>query len=288
MNQSTPIPATTTTPGEELAQALQNLLSSLTTTELAARDFAKAHERTAHDEGPRMFIETKAELQEFLKSRGFYGGDIDEDIGNGTIRGLKAWADALDYREPGKFGAQVQIDDIGGIPIYRRNSSVFFTSEATINGDGSPHCYHPDGSPPGLDYLSNAGRPGNWWGIATHNGEGDGRPIIQGEDDPAPGFYVSTTAFQNPQYRRTDPRRYLDSETINFIVIPGGVKWAQLGQKAVVINKRNGLKAEAIVGDIGPRKHVGEISIALAFELRIPSNPKNGGQGGDVLYEIFS
>jgi hypothetical protein len=33
--------------------------------------------------------------------------------------------------------------------------------------------------------------PGNWWALVTRNG----RPIVQGADDPAPGFYVSTTTL---------------------------------------------------------------------------------------------
>jgi hypothetical protein len=46
--------------------------------------------------------------------------------------------------------------------------SVYYcTSNLAIDCDGHPQAYHPDGSPPGVDYLANAGSPGNWWGIAT-------------------------------------------------------------------------------------------------------------------------
>ena len=57
-----------------------------------------------------------------------------------------------------------QLDDKPG--------TLYWTCPLMVDADGSPHAYHPDGSPPGLDYLANAGSPGNWWGIAC-NSSGD-------------------------------------------------------------------------------------------------------------------
>lgn len=176
-----------------------------------------------------------------------------------------------------------EIGFMDGSPIIQKGNVVSFRAGMNINADGSPHAYHPDGSPPGLDYLSNAGHPGNWWGIATNVG---GYPYIQGSLQSAPGFYVSTTALQNPAYDASDPRRYVDSEKVPFIVLPSNfpVK-VKLGAKCSVTF--NGKKVDAIYADIGPRFQLGEGSIALAKELGINPDPKRGGTEDKMLYEVY-
>ena len=78
--------------------------------------------------------------------------------------------------------------EVRDAPVVQNNDgSVTYTGEFTNDADGDPRAYHPKGSPPGLDYLANAGHPGNWWALATDNGKPNGRPIIQGPNDPAPG-----------------------------------------------------------------------------------------------------
>jgi len=159
-----------------------------------------------------------------------------------------------------------------------------------VDADGSPRAYHPKGSPglDGLDYLADAGSPGKWWGIATDNGKMDGNPIIQGPNDLAPGFYVSTTALENPQFALGDPRRYIDSERVPYIVLPGGLPSApKLGAQALVINLRNQSIVRAIFADIGPRDKIGEGSIALAVALGIPANPRTGGCSDGILTIVF-
>ena len=181
---------------------------------------------------------------------------------------------------------------IGGKTVFLQLSSegrevVTFTSGATIDADGSPRAYHPQGKP-GLDYLENAGRPGNWWGIATRRGS----PVIQGKDDPAPGFYVSTTAYMHRGEPAWSPRAYLDSETVPFIVVPGPLRGmvdgVVLGCLAQVKNRANGRKCDCVVGDIGPAKHLGEISIAAAKLLGLPTNArKGGGAASGIEYTIY-
>lgn len=164
---------------------------------------------------------------------------------------------------------------------------VTVTAGATIDADGSPRAYHPKGTP-GLDYLDNAGHPGNWWGIATRRGT----PIVQGPEDPAPGFYVSTTAYMHAGQPAWSPLAYLDSETVPFIVVPGPlramVKGVVLGCLALVKNRANGRKVTCLVGDIGPATHWGEISIAAAKRLGLPTNArKGGGAASGIEYAIY-
>jgi hypothetical protein len=97
---------------------------------------------------------------------------------------------------------------------------------------------------------------------------GRGRPVIQGPEDPKPGYFVSTTALQQPGLDRRTPQAQLDSNTVPFIVIPStwqkastpGVK---LGDFGVVVRRSTGAMSPAIVGDRGPRKKLGEGSVAL-------------------------
>jgi hypothetical protein len=166
-------------------------------------------------------------------------------------------------------------------------SAFFYEAGLNIDADGAPHAYHPNGRS-GLDYLGNAGRPGNWWALVTDNATPTGRPIIQGANDPAPGFYISTTSLEDPNCEREDTRRYVNAETKNFIVLPGRLGLgAKLGDFAVVIHPQTSALAYAVYADAGPANKIGEASIALANSLGIPSSPKNGGIGHGIGYIVF-
>jgi hypothetical protein len=167
-------------------------------------------------------------------------------------------------------------------------SAFFYESGLMIDADGAYHAYHPDNRS-GLDYLGNAGRPGNWWALVTDNGEADGDPVVQTDADPAPGFYVSTTSLEDPNCDQKDPRRYVNAEAVNFIVLPGRLGLgAKLGDFAVVIRPGTGAYDYAVYGDVGPANKIGEGSIALAAALGVPSSPKSGGVGHGIVYIVFS
>lgn len=44
---------------------------------------------------------------------------------------------------------------------------------------------------------------------------------VQGDDDPAPGAYLSTTSLTGRRYTLADPRRYIDSAALPGWVLPG-------------------------------------------------------------------
>jgi Fungal chitosanase of glycosyl hydrolase group 75 len=168
------------------------------------------------------------------------------------------------------------------------NSAFFYEAGMMIDADGGYHAYHPN-KKSGLDFLGNAGKPGNWWALVTDNGRPSGRPVIQTAKDPAPGFYISTTTLEDKKADRRDPRRYVNAEAINFIVLPGRLNLgAKLGDLAAVIRPATGAIAFAIYADVGPAKKIGEASIALAKTLAIPSNPKTGGVGHGIIYIVFT
>jgi hypothetical protein len=177
---------------------------------------------------------------------------------------------------------------IGGVRVRRRRGekALFFVAGMAIDADGAPRAYHPHGSPPGLDLLANAGHPGNFFALVTVNGI----PVVQSQRDPAPGFFVSTTALEDPSRPKRDPRRYVDSSAIPYVVVPGRLlqEGVRLGDFATVRNRKNRKVTHAIVADTGPAGKIGEGSMALARATGIRESPKTGGQAGDVAYVVFA
>jgi hypothetical protein len=181
---------------------------------------------------------------------------------------------------------------VGGVTVsvIEGSSIFFFKAGMAIDADGAPTAYHPIHGR-GLDHLANAGHEGNWYGVVTDTGHKNGKPVLQGPRDPAPGFYVSPTALQNKSLPRTDPRRYVDSTTIPYISLPGHHHHAlrsSLGDLAMVINGHNGRRSAAIYADVGPRAKIGEGSIALARALGLSDNARHGGASHHILiYIVF-
>ena len=167
---------------------------------------------------------------------------------------------------------------IGGLQVLRNeDGTVSWISGLTVDADGSPRAYGPPGMEC-LDYLANAGRAGNWWGVVADE---DGSPLVQGPSDPSPGHYISTTSYQRVGFSRSDPRRYLDSETVPYAVLPGTIARrlpeVVLGSRVLIEHMGSGKTVEAVCGDIGPDTHLGEASIAAATTLGVNPDPKKGG-----------
>jgi hypothetical protein len=165
-------------------------------------------------------------------------------------------------------------------------SAFFFESGMAIDADGAPNAYHPQDI--GLDHLRNGWQPGNAWALVTDNNKPDGQPVIQSEQDPYPGFYISTTALEDKSKPLKDPERYVNANKIPFVVMPLKHKdKVCLGDFAVVLNRSKGLFAYAIVADLGPNDKIGEGSMALARLLDIDANPRTGGTDDGVVFLIF-
>jgi Fungal chitosanase of glycosyl hydrolase group 75 len=173
----------------------------------------------------------------------------------------------------------MQLDDKPGV--------LFWSCPLNVDADGHPQAYHPSGSPPGLDHLANAGKPGNWWGISC---DSKGKPYVQSVSMEAPGFYVSTTALEDSAHPSIDPRRYVHSGQIPFIVLPSKPKFAatqQLGDLAMCFNTENGKSSWAIYADIGPANQLGEGSMALNKALGLSDSPKNGGTSKEIIVMVY-
>ena len=177
------------------------------------------------------------------------------------------------------------------IPLYTipGKKAVFFISKMHIDADGAYKGYHQNDKL-ALDKLEN--------GLSSLVIKREKR-VIQGSKDPAPGYYISKTSLQDDKLPETNPRKYVDSTSIPYFVLPItaykvretenlGIKIGDIG---VVINRTNGKMAFALFADVWPLKKpskIGEGSIALACALGINPSPKTGGTNKpDILYIIF-
>ncbi|WP_298921091.1 glycoside hydrolase family 75 protein [uncultured Nostoc sp.] len=182
--------------------------------------------------------------------------------------------------------------EIGEIPIHQADgeSAFFYEAGMSINADGAPNTYHPADT--GIDFLANAGHPGNWWALAVDR---DGNPFIQGSTDLYPGYYISTTALFDSGFVKQDPRRYVDSTKIQYIVLPENADFrkltgVKLGDFAVVYNTNNEKLIFAIYADIGPKNQIGEGSVALSQALGNDPFVRSRVRRGipkDIIYVVF-
>lgn len=174
---------------------------------------------------------------------------------------------------------------VGKITVLELGASLAWCAGLEIDADGAATAYSAPGSGlVALDYLANAGRPGNWYGLAC---DGDGQPYVQRAEDPAPGYYVSTTALVDPTKEERDPRRYVDSLTVPYLSVPPELIKAGVRKGDLAWVNLDGLSSSAIVADASPHGHLGEGSIALAQTLGLPASPKSGGIGRGVRCVVF-
>ncbi len=165
--------------------------------------------------------------------------------------------------------------EVAGVPVWEilGGRALLVITKMSIDADGAPNAYHPEDI--GIDFLSNGGRPGNWWALVTDNGRKDGIPVVQNSSDSFPGFYISTTSLFDATKSRIDTKRYIDSRFVPYFVLPKGRSGgARLGDLGVVINLRTNKLSPAIFADIGPSDAIGEGSIRLAEILESIPIPK--------------
>jgi hypothetical protein len=184
------------------------------------------------------------------------------------------------------------LTEIAGIPVFYEHVSaiMFWTAGMMIDADGGPHAYNEDNT--GLDHYGNAGYPddpGSYTTILVCDGN---TPVNQRSDDPAPGYWISRTAYERSDYADNDPRRYVNSEKIPFIVVPPSLRSAVdpvvMGCAGFMRNLETGKQVRGVVADIGPGSKLGEASIAAAAALGVNPDPRCGGTESHIIqYVIF-
>lgn len=153
----------------------------------------------------------------------------------------------------------------------------------SIDVDGAPKCYGPKG----YDTLDNelnahegAKASGKIVGYLTRNDDGV-NPVVQGPGDPAPGYYVSATAYHDHKNtRETDPLRYVDASKIAYTVLAHAASQAGVvqGDFCVVYSRIHKKPVYAIVGDSG---HASGAEGSLALLQLLGYKVKDGRSGGE-------
>lgn len=91
---------------------------------------------------------------------------------------------------------------------------------------------------------------------------------------------------------QSDTSLHLDGKALNadvdkYGVVPPaillGVSGVVLGSQGRARNTKTGLASDFVVGDIGPRKKLGEGSVALARALGINPSPTSGGTDEHIV-----
>ena len=164
-----------------------------------------------------------------------------------------------------------------------RKASAEIVVPMAIDVDGAPNSYGPNDAI-ALDYELNAhvgAKPsGKIVGYLTKNDDGR-TPIAQGARDPYPGFYISTTGYEDKNNScREDPRRYVNAAEINYTLLATAAKDAgvRCGDFCVVHSLRTRFTVYAIVGDTGNSRGA-EGSLALL--QRLGYDVKDGKSGGE-------
>jgi hypothetical protein len=174
--------------------------------------------------------------------------------------------------------------------LYSTDAALWWEGHLEIDADGAPNAYGPLGTAC-LDYLANAGKDGDWYGIVTDTGKGDGKPLVQGPQDPCPGHYISTTALVNHALPESNPLRFVDSASVPYLSVPSDAEHGQgvaLGDVCLAYNRLTNKFAAGVVADIGPKGKYGEGSIAMAQKIGVKNvSPKNGGQDSGIVCVVF-
>ena len=133
-------------------------------------------------------------------------------------------------------------------------SFEILTRRMDVDVDGAPNAYGPPGKP-ALDFLLNAHYLNSTnKQIVGYLTDKHGRPILQGSNDPFPGYYISQTAFADLENQNEqDPRRYVDARNINYVVRGDTARrrGVKVGDFVSVYSKRTRKGVFAIVGDTG-------------------------------------
>jgi hypothetical protein len=193
------------------------------------------------------------------------------------------WRTGHDY--PAVSLTRVSVDDAPDKPL----AYVFF-GHVNIDFDGSPTAYAPPGK--GLvsdDDLSNAYDDNRWFGVvalsendpAVVSGQaiidkrpelerGGKYPVIQqaANDDPNPGYYVSSLPYASgPAYRQDS---YIDASQVAFGALSGRLKalGVALGDYGLAIRHDKDAQSGFFFADVGGNNYaLGECSHKVGKDL---------------------
>jgi hypothetical protein len=163
------------------------------------------------------------------------------------------------------------------------------TRRMDVDVDGAPTAYGPAGFKT-LDVDRDAHyrrwRFGKIVGYMTEHG----KPVVQGPGDPAPGYYVSQTAFEDETKAEQDPQRYVDATKINYVVLGNEAKdrGANVGDFVAVHSRVTGRSVYGIVGDSGnPSGDEGSLHLLQALGYPFKDGRDESVEGREISVRFF-
>jgi hypothetical protein len=181
--------------------------------------------------------------------------------------------------------------------VEEADGRVHFVADADIDADGANGqngarpAYMADDS--GTEALANGGMAIKGGRVVCAHDWARSIVILGADNQPKVfpgGIIASKTWYRIPGKELGDPSAYVDSQTVPYIVVPPLIVQEVAG---VVRGCRaratwNGKSVEGAVADLGPRTKIGELSIAMADALGMPSSPRHGGVSKPtVTYELW-
>lgn len=181
--------------------------------------------------------------------------------------------------------------------VEEADGRVHFLADADIDADGAngqnggPAAYRVDDS--GTEFLANGGMKLVNGKVVCAKNWARSIVILGADNEPMVfpgGIIASMTWYRYPDKTLSDPTAYVDAERVPYVVVPPLIiqKTAGVvrGSKARVTYR--GKSVDCVVADRGPAEKVGELSIAAARALGLPSSPRNGGtKKQEVMYELW-
>jgi hypothetical protein len=183
------------------------------------------------------------------------------------------------------------------IIIEDNDGRVHFTADADIDADGAngqnngPVAYNINDS--GTELLANGGMKIVNGRVICAKSWARSIVILGADNEPRVfegGVIASKTWYRIPGKSLDDPTAYVDAETVPYIVVPSLIVQQTIGVVRGCIARVTwrGNSVDCVVADKGPAGRIGEISIAAARALGMPSSPRNGGvEHSDVFYELW-
>jgi Fungal chitosanase of glycosyl hydrolase group 75 len=173
------------------------------------------------------------------------------------------------------------------------HSFELMTHRMDVDVDGAPKAYGPPGTDT-LDYPRNAHSMGHLdapvVGYMTENAPPH-QPIVQGPNDPAPGYYVSQTAYEDESNaNERDPRRYVDATAINYVVLGDKAHemGARLGDLVAVYSLRTHRSVFGIVGDNGnPSGNEGSLHLLQALGYPFHNGKNDAVEEAEIVIRFY-
>ncbi len=179
---------------------------------------------------------------------------------------------------------------IQGVNVYQdEDKRIHYIADMSVDVDGAHHSYRLDNKrPPALDDIhASAGYPnGSWQNVLVPDPHNSSKPYVDSE-----GFCVSMTSYWREGFEKIDRRRWVDAETVPYMVLPGSIrqlcKGVVLGCRARVTQQTTGgMIVDGVYAD-SSGSNIGEVSVKSAHRFGSQWNANNGDERKIYLYEFW-